>query len=351
MKRRDALRRTKTPRPSRGRRRSPGSRLPRRDHRRAEIEPHHRTAGALRAPRRHAGDTGRAVERSFSRPATMPTTPGCQAAPHTSSAAWPACDLVRPPPWRPPARRLDRPGAGGSPRPACRERPRLQSRPPSSRRRPMSASPMRPPALIRGPEHEAAGHRGRPVAAWHIQQRHQAGARAPRHHLQPLADQRAVKPAAASRRRPSPAPPGRADRADPARPRREKAAGVAARARSRLRSGRPRPRRTDPQAGGIVEPVRVDRRQHRRRRAFGFVVVQHDHVGSAAQRDQRLGGRGAAIDADDQASHRAAPAPATPARSGRSPRWCGPAHGMHATAQAAQKTGPSARCLHAPSTS
>ena len=97
----------------------------------------------------------------------------------------------------------------------------------SSRRRPRSASLIRPAALMRGPRPKPQVDGTRPVPRLrHVQQRGDAGPGAPRHHLQPLADQRAVQPGqrhhVADRRQRHQVEQLRADRA-PAR-RREKAA-------------------------------------------------------------------------------------------------------------------------------
>ncbi len=55
------------------------------------------------------------------------------------------------------------------------------------------------------------------------------------------------------------------------------------------------------QARAIVGPFRVDQSEHARRHGpIGAVMVEHDHLGTGAERRERLGARRAAIDADDQ---------------------------------------------------
>ena len=165
---------------------------------------------------------------------------------------------------------------------------------------------MRPAALMRGPSAKPQVAGARPLARLrHVEQRGDARARAPRHHLQALADQRAVDArSAASRRTRSPAPP---DRAAPirsgSRARGEEALRGAARARWRRRSGRP-PRRRRAAAGRSVQSSR-----------FGLTVATIGGGGPSAlwwsstidvglARDERASasaGGGAAVDADDQA--------------------------------------------------
>ena len=134
------------------------------------------------------------LKRSLIRPATMPTTPGCQAGPLTTSVACPcpACasaarsassSIAASTSWRcrftaSSVAASDAASTGSSH---------------SSSRRPRSASAIRPAALMRGPSakpHVPAVGRSRDQR--HVEQRRDAGTRAPRHHLQALADQRAI---------------------------------------------------------------------------------------------------------------------------------------------------------------
>ena len=80
-------------------------------------------------------------------------------------------------------------------------------------------------------------------------------------------------------------------------PARRSARRVATAARNATRGGA-----QSAQAGGVVEPVRVDGGQHDARRAGlpALVVVQHQHVGRGGQGGERFGRRRAAVDAHDQ---------------------------------------------------
>ena len=281
------------------------ARLPRGNHRRTQIEPGTERPEPLASPSAIPATQAGRLKRSLIRPATMPTTPGCHAGPLTTSVACPlaACAsaarmrIVQ-------HRRLDllalavhRIEHGG-------QRRRLHRVLAQQQAQAQIGLGDAPGGIDARAQREAAGAGGQPLARLrHIQQRRHAGPRAARHHLQPLADQRAIDPGqrhhvAHGRQR------HQVEQADQVRllarvakkPCRRSVRTVATAARKATAGGA-----QQRQAGRAVQPVRIDRGDDRRRRALRLVVVQHHDVGIARDEAQRLGRRGAAIHADDQA--------------------------------------------------
>ena len=281
------------------------ARLPRRDHRRAEIEPRHRAARPLRHPVGDRRDAGRAVEALLDPAGDDADHAGMPVAAADQQHRVPGRRLrLRGQQTRRPASTPRPPGAAGSWRRAWwRARgPRPDPRQ-SSSRSPRSASLIRPAALMRGPrpKPQVDGVEPRPASAPLPAARRCRAARAAPSPSAPGRPARDSARSAASRRRPSPARPDRADRADPARPgrakkpRRRSARTIATAVRNATAAAQSMRR-----AGAAIQPVRVDGGRDRRRRPFRLVVIQHHHVGPPMHRRQRNFGRGAAIDADDQ---------------------------------------------------
>ena len=136
----------------------------------------------------------------------------------------------------------------------------------------------------------------------HVQQRGDPRTRPARHHLQALADEGAVHP----HQRHHVADRGQRDQVEQPHQVRLTAGGEEAQPAQRAHSGDGGQER---HAGGaqmgearpVIQPVGIDRGQDRRRRPLRLVMVQHDDVGLAGHHGQRLGCRGAAVDANDQA--------------------------------------------------
>ena len=168
--------------------------LARRDHRRTQVQPGHRSARSLGQAVRDAGDAGRAVEALLDPAgddAHHAGMPG-RTADHQRRMPLPRLrlggtqrivqhrrlDLLALP-----VHRIER---GGKRRGLDRVLAQQQPQPEIG----LGDPPRRVDARA---EREAAGPGGRPVARLrHVEQRRDAGTRAPRHHLQALADQRAI---------------------------------------------------------------------------------------------------------------------------------------------------------------